>query len=161
MYVDSLLLRMWNIELYSLNRLCIVTSFQRVQYWTWEREGRESLQWRNLRWWRSTSTVIKSSWSVSIPTQSDENGVLPPWSSCVPEAHNPNIILRNHQINSNWGIFYKMSDKYSSKLSRSSKTGRVTAKKSLRDTMSKCNMVSWVGFYAEKKDVRQTLSKYQ
>ena len=75
-YVDSLPLRMCNVELHSLNRLCVVTSFQRVQYWTWEREGRVSLQWRSLRWWRSTSTVIKSSWSVSIPTQRDENGVL-------------------------------------------------------------------------------------
>ena len=114
-YVDSLPLRMCNVELHSLNRLCVVTSFQRVQYWTWEREGRVSLQWRSLRWWRSTSTVIKSSWSVSIPTQRDENGVLPPWPSCVPEAHNPNIILRKSSdkfqlrdiLQNVWQVFLK------------------------------------------------------
>ena len=63
------------------------------------------------------------------------------------KTHNPTLIMRKARTNQNWGIFCKISDQYSSKLSRSSQTRKVweivTAKRRLRRQMPKPNMGSW------------------
>ena len=74
----------------------------------------------------------------------DEDGTRPLWS-LPPNTHNPGLIVRRTSDDI-WRSRYKVPNQYS-ELARPPKPSKVretvTAKRGLRDLMTKCNMGSW------------------
>ena len=71
------------------------------------------------------------------------------------KIYSPDLIMRKTPEKSQVKGIPKVSDQYSSKSSRSSKTRGdlkiVTAKRRLKNITTKCNVVPWIEFWIKKR----------
>lgn len=69
----------------------------------------------------------------------------------------PSLIMKKNQTIPRWGTFYKVCDRYSWNLSRSSKRRKIwelsQPRGSKGNRITKCNVESWMGFWTQKMDV--------
>lgn len=81
-----------------------------------------TLQWKHLadttltKWSRLTSPLIRYSAIMCPLIWYTEKYPSLLWYSC--QNTEPQLIRRKQQTNPNWGIFYKITDRYSSKVSK-------------------------------------------
>lgn len=85
---------------------------------------------------------------------------------CTAKMYNLNLIIRNHQTNTYWGIFYKITGPYSSRLSRSWKTKKKRLRNHYRLKVTKVTgklnamWYPWLDPGLEKR-VNVTTGKYE
>lgn len=77
----------------------------------------------------------------------------------LPKMHNLNLIMREIPKNPDWGTFYKITDQYSSKLSKSWKTGKNWGNVTLGDTPTKCSLGSWIWSLTRERKLVEKLLK--
>ena len=78
------------------------------------------------------------------------------------KMHDLSFIMRKHYPNPNWGVIYKITDLYSSKMSGPKKTKAeeiFQIKEDWRDMANKCNVWTWIRSQTRKKIVIKTIDK--
>lgn len=69
-------------------------------------------------WLRLTSTVLYHVDIMYSLIWCNEKGTSSLWYSSKSNNNNPSLVQRKYHISPNWGIFYKILDQYSAKLSK-------------------------------------------
>ena len=71
------------------------------------------------------------------------------------KMHDLSVIMRKHYSNPNWGVIYKITDLYSSKMSGPKKTKAeeiFQIKEDWRDMATKCNVWTWIRSQTREKN---------
>lgn len=141
-------------------KLCVMTSFQGIQYGTWG-PGGITLQKPATCYLQQVAKVhidCNEAGGVCAPLiRSDENGTLPLWSF-PHKTHNPSLIMRKTSDKSQLRNSLQNIWLYSSSLSRSSKRRNVWKTVILNRSLRKYDKISLV-YWMGSQNKQMTLGK--